>query len=75
MQLMQLMNIVWRFVWQRSRKYFLVILFGVTFAATVMLPNILLSVSPAFLGNNQVIAQTAPKSNKTKSNPKSKESI
>ena len=66
MQLMQLMNIVWRFVWQRSRKYFLVILFGVTFAATVMLPNILLSVSPAFLGNNQAIAQTAP--NHTKQN-------
>lgn len=59
---MQLMNSIWR----RSRKYFLVILFCATFAATVLLPNILPSVTSVFLGNNQAIAQTAP--NQTKQN-------
>ncbi|MEI6331999.1 MAG: glycoside hydrolase family 10 protein [Pseudanabaena sp. ELA645] len=47
-------------IWQRSRKYFLVILFCATFAVTVLLPNILSSVSPEFLVNDQAIAQTSP---------------
>jgi uncharacterized lipoprotein YddW (UPF0748 family) len=57
----------------RSRKYFLVLLFSATFATSILLPSIFAAISPAFLGNDQAIAQTSLSQNQNQQSSKPKQ--